>query len=107
VTVEDRVAGFTTFGPARDLESGPDGELYALNVNPDHWRAGVGSALLSAAHDGLADLGHHEATLWVVTGNIRARSFYERHGWRPDVHERTVDVGGEVIPEARYARRVP
>lgn len=74
-TVDDRVAGFITFGPARDTESGTDGELYALNVHPDHWRAGVGSALLFAAHDGLADLGHHEATLWVVTGNVRARSF--------------------------------
>ena len=106
-TLDDEVTGFASFGPARDPESGAGGELYALNVHPDHWRAGVGSALLLASHDGLAALGHREATLWVVTGNDRARSFYERHAWRAERHQRTIDVGGEAVPETRYGRPVP
>ena len=41
-TVDSRVAGFVGFGGARDTQSGDGGELHALNVHPDCWRAGVG-----------------------------------------------------------------
>jgi GNAT superfamily N-acetyltransferase len=104
--VNGAVAGFAVFGPARDAESGDDGELYALNVHPDHWSAGAGSALLTAAHRGLADLGHVCATLWVVTGNARARRFYERHGWTVEPIERDDKLAGLTVPEVRYTRRV-
>jgi GNAT superfamily N-acetyltransferase len=106
-TIGGTVAGFVMFGGARDVESGPDGELYAINVHPDHWRSGAGSALLSAAVLGLAGLGHREATLWVVTGNDRARRFYERRGWHPTEVTRTIELGGADVPEVRYDRSVP
>lgn len=103
-TVDDQVVGFTSFGAARDAESGEDGELYALNVDPAHWRAGVGSALLSAAHTGLAALGHGTATLWVLPGNVRARRVYEHHGWQVEEQQRTVELAGLTVAEVRYAR---
>jgi GNAT superfamily N-acetyltransferase len=104
-TVDDEVAGFAVFGPARDPESGDGGELYAINVHPDHWRAGVGSGLLVEVHDGLADLGHTNAVLWVVAGNDRARRFYESHGWNVEPVERSEKLPGLVVQEVRYARR--
>lgn len=106
-TVAGHVLGFTEFGHARDSESGEAGELFALNVHPDHWRAGIGSAVLAAAHVGLTDLGHDRAVLWVVPGNHRARAFYERHGWTVEPDERTAQVQGVTVPEVRYARQVP
>jgi GNAT superfamily N-acetyltransferase len=106
-TVERQVAAFTAFGSARDPESGDGGELYALNVHPDHWREGVGSALLSASHAGLAELGHHRTVLWVVAGNVRARRFYERHGWMVEPDERSLVVPGATVPEVRYAKDLP
>ena len=42
-----RVVGFAVVGPAQDPEGA--GELYAINVDPDHWGTGVGRALLAAA----------------------------------------------------------
>jgi GNAT superfamily N-acetyltransferase len=104
--VDDRVVGFCAFGAARDPDVESFGELYALNVHPGHWREGLGSALLSGAHDRLADLGFTQAILWVVPGNVRARRFYERHGWVAELHQRTVSVEGATVPEVRYARRL-
>jgi GNAT superfamily N-acetyltransferase len=106
-TVGGRVVGFVAFGAAREAEPGADGEVYAINVDPAHWRDGVGSALLAAGEAGLADLGHRHAELWVVTRNVRARRFYESRGWVCDDVERTRAVDGVSLPEIRYARDLP
>ncbi len=102
---DDRLAGFVSYGRDRDGRSG--GELYALNVDPDSWGGGVGAALLSAAQQELAALGHTDASLWVVPGNERARRFYERNGWRATSDERTEDVLGVPVADLRYERELP
>jgi GNAT superfamily N-acetyltransferase len=98
-TIDEDIAGFVTYGAARDAESGGVGELYALNVRPDRWSAGVGSALLSDAQDGLGGLGFDRAVLWVLPGNARARRFYERHGWAVENVERIAEIQGVTVPE--------
>jgi ribosomal protein S18 acetylase RimI-like enzyme len=100
-------AGFAWTGACRD-EGAPEslGELQAINLDPEHWGTGAGSALLLAAHDALAEAGFAEAILWVLPDNSRARRFYEAHGWLADGAERDVELGGgQKIPEVRYARR--
>jgi GNAT superfamily N-acetyltransferase len=99
-----RVVGFAVVGPAQDPEGA--GELYAINVDPDHWGTGVGSALLAAAQAELAQLGYIEAVLWVLPDNARARRFYEVAGWATDGTQRTGEVRGVVVPEVRYRRRL-
>lgn len=49
-----------------------------LFVDPDHQRAGLGTALLSA----MLDRGLRPVTLSVFAGNAPARAFYERFGFR-------------------------
>jgi RimJ/RimL family protein N-acetyltransferase len=105
--VDGRVVGFVNFGRARDVESEADGEVYAINVHPDHWQVGAGSALLTAAQRGLADLGYRRAVLWVLPGNTRARRFYQRFGWAAEGVDRTRDVQGATVPEVRYGRPLP
>lgn len=109
------VAGFAIHGPERDpdddaprpvAEPGP-GELYSLNVHPEHWGAGVGSALLTHVHAALTGAGHREAVLWVLPQNERARRFYARHGWVPDGAAKTDTVQGVTVDEVRYRRRLP
>jgi ribosomal protein S18 acetylase RimI-like enzyme len=78
------------------------GELYAINVDPDVWGAGAGPALMDHVQRGLAGMGYVRAVLWVLPGNLRARRFYEKHGWQAEGVERTVDVLGVTVPEMRY-----
>jgi ribosomal protein S18 acetylase RimI-like enzyme len=96
--------GFAVVGPAQDPEGA--GELYAINVDPDHWGRGAGRALLAAAQAELARLGYGEAVLWVLPDNARARRFYEVAGWTTDGTQRTSEVRGVVVPEVRYRRRL-
>lgn len=82
--VGERIAGFVTFGASRDQDARGLGEVYALYVDPERHRGGVGRLLMAAARRRLAADGFTEAILWVLRGNDRARGFYEREGWAPD-----------------------
>ncbi|HJU52322.1 MAG TPA: GNAT family N-acetyltransferase, partial [Acidimicrobiia bacterium] len=95
--------GFILVGPGGD---GPalEGEVYALNVDPDHWGGGAGTMLLDAGTRALIEEGFTTAVLWVHPGNGRARRFYEARGWSADDAERTQEVLGVTVPEARYVR---
>jgi ribosomal protein S18 acetylase RimI-like enzyme len=97
------VVGFAALGPSPDPEGA--GELFSINVDPNHWGTGAGRALLEAAQEELARLGFAETVLWVLPANARARRFYERAGWASDGTERTVDVLGVTVGEVRYRRR--
>jgi GNAT superfamily N-acetyltransferase len=44
-----RVVGFIIVGPAGGQDESTDGEVFALNVDPDAWGKGVGAALLERA----------------------------------------------------------
>ena len=101
---DGRVVGFAVVGAAEDPQGA--GELYAINVDPDHWGTGAGRALLLAGQAELVRLGHGEAVLWVLPGNHRARRFYEAAGWVADGVERSAEVQGVVVPEVRYRRRL-
>jgi ribosomal protein S18 acetylase RimI-like enzyme len=98
-----QVTGFANVGPAEDPPGA--GELYAINVDPDHWGTGAGRALLQAAQAELARLGFDETVLWVLPANARARRFYELAGWVADGASRTAEVLGVTVPEVRYRRR--
>lgn len=78
-TPADSIVGVVLAGPDPDEPS--VGHLARLYVDPDHWGQGVGTQLYNAA---MADLTSRfgEATLWVLEGNTRSRSWYERLGWR-------------------------
>ncbi|TJZ65381.1 GNAT family N-acetyltransferase [Chitiniphilus eburneus] len=55
------------------------GWIDQLYVHPDHVSVGVGSLLLQHAHAVLK----HPIRLFTFQENMRARSFYERHGYQP------------------------
>lgn len=101
---EADVVGFVSLGPSRDGGSSTTGEIYAIYVAPECWDRGVGRNLLAHAMRDLAGHGYDEATLWVLAGNQRARSFYEAAGWRADGAERTDQIGGAQVEEVRYRR---
>jgi ribosomal protein S18 acetylase RimI-like enzyme len=106
------VVGFCSLCPSRDFDADDSvGEIFAIYVDPRHWRRGVGLALLDRSMTELRDAGFDTATLWVLDSNERGRCFYEASGWRLDGatkrdvvgQEREGDRGVEVI-EVRYRR---
>lgn len=98
------LVGFIAVGPADGDSEAVEGEVYSLNVDPDHWGRGAGSLLLAAGVEALAGSGFEGAVLWVHPDNARARIFYEARGWSADGAARDVEVLGVPIPEVRYAR---
>ena len=97
--------GFASLSPSRDEDAGDgEGEVQTLYVGPGAWRSGVGTALLEAATEELADAGFTSAVLWVLDVNDRARRFYERSGWAPDGATKEHDWVAFVATDVRYRR---
>jgi GrpB-like predicted nucleotidyltransferase (UPF0157 family)/ribosomal protein S18 acetylase RimI-like enzyme len=85
--------------PSRDADAGDaTAEIGALYVDPDHWRDGVGSALLAFALEALNRAGWRDAILWVLPENHDALAFYKRFGFE-------IEKGVEKCEE-RSRRRV-
>ena len=93
-TVDDEVVGFALVGPAGESQNDGVGELYAINVDPDHWGTGAGVALIDAAVDALQASGFTSAVLWVHPDNRRACAFDARRGWIDDGVDRQQEVLG-------------
>jgi GNAT superfamily N-acetyltransferase len=99
-----RLVGLLTHGMNRDADSAPGvGEVRALFVHPDHWRTGVGTALMANALERLRQAGYGEATLWSFRDNTRANVFYEHHGFRADGAAQARETLGQTV-EIRYRR---
>lgn len=85
-----RLLGFASGGPAREDDPGlPPLELTALYVRAERYGTGLGHRLLESA------IGDAAAYLWVLDGNQRATTFYERQGFRFDGETKTEPVGVE------------
>lgn len=102
---DESVCGFAGVCPSRDSDAAADtGELAALYIDPTAWGQGIGTYLQQYALAALSGDGFETATLWVLVGNQRARSFYERTGWRPDGHTKRETRDVVVLDEVRYRR---
>jgi GrpB-like predicted nucleotidyltransferase (UPF0157 family)/ribosomal protein S18 acetylase RimI-like enzyme len=68
--------------PGRDEGIGErTAEIGALYVDPDCWREGAGSALLSAILAELGGRGWRDVVLWALPENQAALAFYDRFGF--------------------------
>ena len=88
--------GLASGGISRDADASTPWELYSLNVQTSAQGTGLADDLLTAA------LGDRPASVWVLTANVRARSFYRRHGFAPDGAAKPHPVSG--APELRMVR---
>ena len=88
---DDAVLGFCRFSAAPDKDDRVEravpvgtlnGRLHSLYIDPETLGQGIGHTLMSHALSTFAAWGCERATLWVLEGNSRAISFYERQGWR-------------------------
>ena len=100
------IAGFASFGPARDGDTDPrvTGEVFAIYADPGAWGTGTGRALMGSAVAELTRLGYTSAILWALDTNDRARRFYALAGWEEDGARKTDGSRGFDITEVRYRR---
>jgi GNAT superfamily N-acetyltransferase len=90
VAPDAAIAGFSALSArSRDDDvSEGTGEVVAFYVDPRHFRAGVGRTMMRRSLDELRRARCREATVWVLSGNAGARTFYARCGFAPDGLER-------------------
>lgn len=104
------VAGFLSIGDPRDADKAKADtfELWAIYVDPVFMREGVGAELLEFCENEGFKRGRKEVMLWVLEDNPIGRSFYEKHGYRPDgnrkVLERLPSASGKPVAEVRYIK---
>jgi len=105
---DGRVLGFACVGLCRDNEDLAyfAGEVTMLYIDPRFHNRGVGAELLEAALCSLEDAGLTWAVVWVLEGNVEARTFYERQGMQQDGAFRTDLIAGHPVPVVRYARAI-
>jgi ribosomal protein S18 acetylase RimI-like enzyme len=96
------IVGFCTIAtPARDTALGVRvAEIAAIYVLPEHWRGGIGTALLDATTDSLRGDGYEAVVLWTLRGNEPAQRFYEARGFARDGAEKIASTHG--LDEVRY-----
>jgi GNAT superfamily N-acetyltransferase len=80
------------------------GEIHTLYVSERAAGRGVGHALFGYTLAQLKATAHVSAILWVLEDNQRARSFYEREGFRADGARRQEGVAGLSLSAVRYRR---
>lgn len=65
-------------GASRDADRPAAWELYSVNVVEQARGSGLADELLDAV------LGVRDASVWVLTANVRAQGLYRRHGFAAD-----------------------
>jgi ribosomal protein S18 acetylase RimI-like enzyme len=97
----DRVASAMDEDTRRLWLEPPHYEVVELHVHPRSQRSGVGSALLERL---VAGLHHDRALLSTQVDNVKARPFYEKHGWQVVVEE--LSFGPGYAPFCVYGKRL-
>ncbi|WP_274556889.1 GNAT family N-acetyltransferase [Streptomyces spiramyceticus] len=87
---EGTVAGTAAFRVREGIMT-----LTQLHVAPTHWSRGLGTALHTACVETWQRTGTRQARLEVYEHNLRAQTFYARHGWHPDPE--TPRVGAHLV----------
>lgn len=101
-----RLIGVACVSPSRWPDYPDFGEIISLYLLPESTGRGYGKALLAAAVGALADRGFRDALLWVLEENHRARSFYEKQGFRFSGDFMDGEIGGKPLREVLYLRHI-
>ncbi|OGC91587.1 MAG: hypothetical protein A2W25_10755 [candidate division Zixibacteria bacterium RBG_16_53_22] len=99
-TSDGQVVGFATGGPNRELDTGYNGELYAIYISNENQNRGVGKRLVLNIALWLI---HHRYTsmlVWVLEKNP-AKYFYEALGGCY-VSRKKIEIGSALIDEISF-----
>lgn len=104
--LDGQVLGWISAGASRDSDATPTtGEVWAIYVDPPHWRGSIGRRLWDVARAHFTRAGCVDATLWVLKENVRALAFYRALGFEvEDGQEKLFERGAARSVEIRLRR---
>ncbi len=79
-------------------------EIYGIYVLKEHWRKGIGKALMRAAAEDLRTRKHRSLCLWVIEKNKNAVAFYQKLGGQR-CGKKDVEIGGRNLREICFGWR--
>jgi ribosomal protein S18 acetylase RimI-like enzyme len=103
------VSGFCVYGPVRDkdLNNLNMVEILALNISPDSWGMGFGTALIKHVINYASMDNKEKIYLWVVKENQRAKNLYENMGFLLDGSEKIdTEFTSCELHEVRYVMKL-
>jgi GNAT superfamily N-acetyltransferase len=101
--IDNICVAFSILGKPRYPAPESVAELWALNVQPEHWRKGIGRRLVSAALSDARGQGYAQLELWCINGNLAASRLYEESGFTlTGQHRTTTNLTGEPLHELAY-----
>jgi ribosomal protein S18 acetylase RimI-like enzyme len=92
------IIGLAAAGATRDEHALTAWELYSINVVAEQQGSGLADDLIRVT------VGDSHSTVWVLTENVRAQSFYRRHGFRIEGATTVDEVTS--VSEIRMVRRL-
>jgi len=93
----ERMIGASVFGKSFTEGYPDDGEISAIYLRHDYIGKGYGHALFTKIEQELTAKGYSHFVLDVLSANMRAVSFYEKHGYEK-VDNRSVTLGAHDYP---------
>lgn len=106
VLVAERNENIVGFAEGDVVESGGDGDLLWLHVDPDYRGEGVGDRLYHEIHDELMEMGATRLRGRVLRDNHGGNQFYEQHGLLKATDER-VEIDDTQYVENIYVEDEP
>ena len=101
--INGKVVAFSISGAPRYQSKGNTVELWALNVEPAHWRKGIGHFLVRETLTDAKSRGVKKVELWCISGNKAACNLYEICGFTRTGEERTTStLAGHPLHEVAY-----
>lgn len=101
--LDREIVGFSILGKVRHATAPNTHEIWALNVDPNFWRSGVGKRLVQEALRCALEAGAARVELWCLKGNRAAGSLYEACGFSLAGVERTTsELTGHPLHEVCY-----
>lgn len=99
---DDTMIGTSSCCRSRWAEFEGWGEIISIYLLPQYMGKGYGGHLLNAAVEELKKQGYRDIFLWVLEENIRARRFYEKHGFGFSGYSKKDNMGGKELAEMQY-----
>jgi ribosomal protein S18 acetylase RimI-like enzyme len=97
--------GWIACGEDRDVpEDASRREIHAIYVAPQHYRTGVGTALLNHYFSTLSHPPVAQVFLWVLQNNVAALAFYQQHGFDVTDTKKMISRAGADLVEIKLSK---